>query len=152
MKSIESIVSNISPQVLTLNEINLRQNKKLNIKGFKCFNKNRVNGVMGGVATCVAESDDVTTLKVSEGKDDNEFLITRHSQFRNPINIINVYGDVESRNPKEVIDTKWDEILAEIVKIEARFEEILIIGDMNKHLSNLIDKENTKYGKSVYQS
>ena len=79
--------------------------------------------------------DEGHTIIVNEGKDRNEFIITRHSQFVKPINIINVYGDVESRTSVDVIDRKWEEIMQEISKIEARDEEVILIGDMNKHLS-----------------
>ena len=49
---------------------------------------------MGGVATCVKNSESHNVLKVTEGK---EYIITRHSEFITPINVINIYGNVESR-------------------------------------------------------
>ena len=49
---------------------------------------------MGGVATYVAKQDHKETLKINEGTEDNEYIVTRHSQFRKPINIINVYGEL----------------------------------------------------------
>ena len=75
---------------------------------------------MGGVATAVANDDCDDVLKVSEGKETNEYIITRHSQFQRPVNIINIYGDVESRTSVDEIDDKWNEIMEEIVRIEAR--------------------------------
>ena len=78
LKSIEAIVKNLNIQVLTLNEINLRKNKKLKVEGFKSFNRNRSEGHMGGVATCVVDEDNEHTLKVSEGNNDNEFIVTRN--------------------------------------------------------------------------
>ena len=144
IKSIENIVANLSPEVITINEKNLKKNKTLKIRGYSSFCRNRVNGHMGGIATCVMDNDVKSTLKVTEGNDGNEFLITRHSQFTHPINIINIYGDVESRTKNDVIDDKWDEVLQEIVKIEARGEQILLIGDMNKHLGSLINKNHEK--------
>ena len=147
-KSIESIVSNMKVQELTLNEINLRKNRKLIVRGFKSFNRNREEGHMGGVATCVAEVDSDQVLKVTEGKEGNEFIITRHNQFVKPINVINVYGDVESRTSVDVIDDKWSEILIEIDKIEARGEDYVCLGDMNKHVGNIIphNHEKTTHG------
>ena len=133
-----------TPNIITLNEINLRKNKKLDIEGYKCFNKNRVNGNMGGVATLVAEKDYEEALKMSEGLEGNEYIVTRHSQFKVPINIINISGDVESRTPVDVIDKKWEEILKEISKIEAREELLIVIGDLNKHVSMKNNKSDTK--------
>ena len=83
-------------------------------------------------------------LKVSEGKKNNEFIVTRHSQFKVPINIINIYGDIESRTPVDVIDNKWEEILKEISKIEAREELLILIGDLNKHVPMTNSKSDTK--------
>ena len=72
---------------------------------------------MGGVATYVANKDDPQVIKTSEGKEENEYLVTQHSQFVKPINIINIYGDVESRTAVETIDRKWEDILKEISEI-----------------------------------
>ena len=99
---------------------------------------------MGGVATLIKSEDAESSLKVMNGVDGNEFLITRHSQFKVPINIINIYGDVESRTSTEVIENKWNAILKEIIKIETREESILIIGDLNKHLGTKIKGNHSK--------
>ena len=72
---------------------------------------------MGGVATYVEESDTDNVLKVSEGKESNEYIVTRHSQFSTPINIINVYGSQECRVSKETIKNQWDEIMMEVKRI-----------------------------------
>ena len=84
---------------------------------------------MGGVCTAIVNEDAEQVLKVSEGTNGNEYLITRHSQFVKPLNIINVYGDIESRTPVETIDRKWDEIIEEVAKIEARDEGNIIINN-----------------------
>ena len=68
--------------------------------GFTCYNRNiqGVNG--GGIATCIKNKDVKDTLKVFEGKDDEEMIITRHGQFDIPINVINIYGSQECRHPE----------------------------------------------------
>ena len=144
IKSIETIADSLLPDVITLNEINLKKNKLLQLKGYKSFNRNRVNGNMGGISTSVSNADVESFLKVTDGDDDNEYIITRHSQFVKPINIINVYGDVESRTTKDVIDLKWDTIIQEVIKIEAREEHVLLIGDMNKHIGSFIKGNHDK--------
>ena len=78
-------------------------------------------------------------MKVAEGSAENEFIVTRHSQFDTPINIINVYGDQENRTSGDVIKEHWNEILEEIVKIEAKGEDLILTGDFNK-LSSGSDK------------
>ena len=46
---------------------------------------------MGGVATLVDERDKNSFVKVSEGENEDEFIITRHSNFLMPLNVINIF-------------------------------------------------------------
>ena len=78
-------------------------------------------------------------MKVFEGENDNEMLITRHSQFSTPINILNIYGEQENRTSKEIIQDKWSKVLNEVSKVEAKEELLVIFGDMNKHIGNLVE-------------
>ena len=52
------------------------------------------------------------------------------------MNIINIYGESESRTSKQESESKWQEVVDEIKKIEQRNESILIIGDLNKAVGN----------------
>ena len=52
-------------------------------------------------------------MKVRDGVDKDEFIITRHSQFRIPINIINVYGETESRDKNEAVEDRWHRMVTE---------------------------------------
>ena len=81
---------------------------------------------MGGIATCVKNAEAKDALKIIEGVD-NEYLVTRHSQFLVPINLINVYGEQERRCSVDELRNNWDKILAEVSRIEARNEHIMIL-------------------------
>ena len=85
VESVESIAKNVKVQVVTLNEINLRKNKKLNIDGFKAYNRNRSEGWSG-------KEDSEHTLNISKGIKCNEFTVKRYSQFLRSINVINVHS------------------------------------------------------------
>ena len=63
-------------------------------------------------------------------------MITRHSNFRKPLNIINIYGEQECRSTKGDIEDRWGRIVNEILKIEQKDEMILIVGDLNKHIGS----------------
>ena len=52
---------------------------------------------MGGVATLVNSCHKEDFMKIKEGVNDDEYLITRHSNFKTLLNLINVYGEQESR-------------------------------------------------------
>ena len=56
---------------------------------------------------------DTNLNDVSEGTEDNEYIVTRYSQFVTPVNIILVYGDQESRSKVEDVERKWGEIVEE---------------------------------------
>ena len=58
------------------------------------------------------------------------------------MNIINYYGKQESRQSVSAINEGWEEILHEIVKIESRGENLLLIGDLNRHIGNTLVPEN----------
>ena len=84
------------------------------------------------------------SVKVDEGRDENEFVITRHSQFEVPVNVLNMYGQQECRMKKEKIEEQWKEILEVISSIEQRKEHLLWIGDINRHLGSMIPGNDNK--------
>ena len=127
----KNILKSINANVATINETNLKGNRKMKIEGYTSYNRNRLNANMGGVATCVAVREASNVLKVAEGVNDDEYIITRHGQFRTPINIVNIYGETESRSTKNDIKERWDRILAELAKIETKGEVAIVIGDLN---------------------
>ena len=89
--------------------------------------------------------------KVTEGDTNDEFVITKHSQFKTPINIINWYGETESRSSKADIYDRWLRLLSEISKIEMKGEHLIFIGDMNKHIGDLVkhNHPDVSYGGSL---
>ena len=71
-------------------------------------------------------------MKYGEG--DDEFIITRSDQFCVPINVINLYGEQESRTSNDEVENRWNRIVNEVKVIERRGENTILIGDMNKHV------------------
>ena len=112
--------------------------------GYQCYSRKRKDKSQGRIANCVIKSDGNDCLKVSEGTDTSEYLITRHSQFLTPINIINVYGEQENRTPANEVEENWNKIANEIVKIESKGESFILIGDLNKHLPTFKEQHNGK--------
>ena len=114
--SFKSIYQSINPTVITINEVGFKKDKKLSLLGYNCYN------------VAIRNNEAGFALKTAEGKDDEEeFIITRHAQFIQPINILNIYGSQEGRNSKDNIEEKWDIILEKISGIERVNEEIIII-------------------------
>ena len=90
------------------------------------------------------ENDTKYTLKVKDGPLNDEYIITRHSQFSPPINIINVYGEQENRTHNTDIEERWNRILTELMKIEYTGESVILLGDLNKHVGKVIEGNNEK--------
>ena len=86
--SLVSIINQVQPNIVTLNETYLKKNKKPKIYGYFSYAHNRSNKSMGGVATCVVNKDANNALSMKYGDNADEFIITRHNQFCVPINII----------------------------------------------------------------
>ena len=91
---------------------------------------------MGGVATAVASSLKQNTVKVGEGENEDEYLVTRVDHIYPPINIINVYMGQESRMTTKEILENWMRLKKDIDLILKRNEGIILIGDFNVALEN----------------
>ena len=91
---------------------------------------------MGGVATAIKNEEKMFTIKVDEGMNKDEFILTRHSQFTPPINILNVYGEIESRSNTKEIEERWGRLMKIVSRIEACNTSLVLIGDMNKEIGN----------------
>ena len=118
-----------------LNETALKGKRKINIKNYFSFVKNREKH-MGGVATLVSNHLRSTTVKVGEEREGDEYIISRYDHVRPPINIVNINGDQErgdsEKGKKENILEGWNRLLEDIKAIEGRGESLLLIGDMNR--------------------
>ena len=73
-------------------------------------------------------------MKIKEGVNADEYLITRHSNFKTPLNLINVYGEQESRVSTTEVQDRWGTILEDIHRVERRNEAIILLGDLNKQV------------------
>ena len=91
---------------------------------------------MGGIATSIRKDESQFCLKVDEGENNDEYLITRHCQFLKPINIINCYGEQEGRSNNTEIEERFLKIWNHLKIIEERNEEAIFIGDLNKLVGN----------------
>ena len=55
---------------------------------------------------------------------------------------MNIYGETESRSSKNELEERWERIKAELEKVEMKGELIVVIGDLNKQVGDII-KGNT---------
>ena len=147
--SFESMIRGMTPRpnLVISCESHLQFNKQFELEGYQSFSRNRREKSMGGIATSIIDSDFRNCLKVTEGEGSNEFIVTRHTDFMVPINVINIYGEQENRTSSSIIKEHWGEVVEEIVKIESRGEFFILLGNTNKHVGDLIDGNHDKVTK-----
>merc|ERR1712059_163386 len=81
----------------------------------------------------MGEEESKFALKVMEGDGDDEMIMTRHSQFQIPVNVLNIYGEQENRSTTTEVKERWNRILK---VVEDKYEDIIVIGDLNKHVGS----------------
>ena len=155
--SVKNICEENSPDVYCGNETSIKGNRKINMNKYFCFTKNSSKH-MHGIVTMVASYLKPNTVKVAEGKEGDEYLITRYDHIHPPLNIINYYGEQEKgdeeKGKRERIMEGWRRLLEDIKDVEERKENLLIIGDMNRALGAGEwgiegNKPNISYGGSL---
>ena len=131
-ESIENIVNDRQTDVLLLNETALKGKRKVKMKDYFSFGKNRIKA-KGGVSTVVANYLKPYTVKVGEGKEeDDEYVIIRLDHVIPALNIINIYGSQESRTPNDDVLESWTRLEKDLDDIVGRGEAFLIMGDLNR--------------------
>ena len=114
-------------------ETGLTGNNQIIIKGYHPSLRNRKNNkTMGGVCTAVKNSLKPHTVKVQEGADKDEYLVTRIDNVKPAINIVNVYGGQESRMDNQEILESWGRLKKELDNIKDKDESCILIGDLNR--------------------
>ena len=70
------------------------------------------------------------------------------------MNVLNIYGQQECRIHKDTIEKHWNELLEVISQVEARQELLVIIGDANRAVGNVIPLNDTKvsYGGQMIRT
>ena len=134
-ESLREIAKDESPDIITINDTALKGKMKVKVPDFFSYSKNREKN-KGGVATVIAEHLKPNTVKVGEGKEGDEYIIIRFDVTNPAINVINIYGQQESKTENDEIEKSWLRLLEDIKDIEDRNEAVLIIGDMNKAVGN----------------
>ena len=134
--SIENIVKSKNADVLLLKETALKGKRNVKIKDFFfSFAKNREK-IKGGVETVIANYLKPHTVKVTEGKEGDVYIITRLGHVVPAVNIINIYGHQESRMTKDEITESWFRLCKDLEEIETKGETLLIIGDLNRAMGS----------------
>ena len=134
-ESVNEIIETEKPDIMTLNDTKLKGKLKVKVPNYFSYDKNREK-YKGGVSTIIANHLKHNTMKVTEGKEDDEYIVTRLDNTKPAINIINVYEQQESRNSDVELEKSWLRMMKDVKDIEERNEAVFIIGDMNRKVGN----------------
>ena len=144
-ESLNEIAKDEEPDIFTLNDTALKGKFKVNVPNYFSFVKNR-DKHKGGVATVIANHLKQNAMKVTEGKEEDEYIITRLDHTIPAINIVNIYGQQEAKTSNDDIEKSWLRLKEDIDEIKERDEALIMIGDMNRKIGN--DKYGVKNNKS----
>ena len=134
-ESLEDIVKKREADILLLNETALKGKRKVKIKDYFSFVKNREK-IKGGVATVVSNYLKPNTIKVTEGKEEDEYIITRFDHVVPALNLVTIYGQQESKTSNEDITASWQRLQKDLEDIEDRGEALLLLGDLNRAIGS----------------
>ena len=130
--SLQDIVDRELPDIVTLNETNMKNTRKINLKKYVSFCKNSEKN-SHGISTSFAGYLKDNSVKVSQDQGGvDEFIVTRLENVEPALNIINFYGAIEERESKEDILESWTQIKKELNIIKERGEAVILIGDLNR--------------------
>ena len=89
------------------------------------------------MATLIAKHLHINTVKAGEGREGDEYIITRlnHGHVRPALNIINIDGENESRAGATKILESWSRLKKDWDKIRDKGEMTILMGDMNRQIS-----------------
>ena len=124
-----------APDIMTMNDTALKGKMKVQIPNYFSFVKNREKN-KGGVATVIANYLKPNTMKVTEGREGDEYIVTRFDNTTPPINVVNIYGQQEAKTDNDEIEKSWLRLMEDVKDIENRNEAVLIIGDLNRAIGN----------------
>ena len=134
-ESFDDIVKDENPDIIVINDTALKGTRKVKIPKYFSYTKNSEEN-KGGVATVVANYLKPNTVKVAEGKEGDEYVITRFDNTVPAINLINIYGEQEGRSSVDEIEKRWLRLESDIEEIESCNEAVMIMGDMNRAIGN----------------
>ena len=69
---------------------------------------------------------------MTEGKEGDEYIITRFDHVVPALNLVNIYGQQESKTSNDDITASWLRLQKDMEDIEDRGEALLLLGDLNR--------------------
>ena len=129
--SLEKVLTTLKPSVVAINETQLSGNSKVSLRSYSTWSRNRSEQGGGGIATAVRDQFRDSAVGVGEGKEKDEYLVTRIECFSPALSIVNCYGE-QRRLVKEEVDSRWSRLRTELDSIRARGDFCLVAGDLNK--------------------
>ena len=91
---------------------------------------------MGGVSISTKKNEAEHVIKVKEWENEDEFILVRNEKYKPAINVLSIYGEQKNRTSRTVIMEKWGRILEIIYGVLSKGENLVVLGDLNKHVGS----------------
>ena len=137
----------VKPTVICLTETHMGQEETIEITGYKVFTNNRNRGG-GGVLIGVKEELGSVTVEVKSEKATHESIWIKIDNGRVRIRMGVVYMPQESKCKVEEIEEIYKSVKEEVRKAEAGRERVMLVGDFNCKIGNLIPGNTNEVAKA----
>ena len=147
LSSLKECIENYKPHLFCLTETKLDTDVKVEIEGYQLYHKNKKKGE-GGIIIGVSEVIQHLTVEIERQDEDFESLWILLSNEVTKIRIGCIYAPQESRTSKKVYETMYRHIKNHFLEAKKKDEKILVTGDFNCKIGNIIKDNKEEVTKS----
>ena len=146
--AIRAILDANEYKFVMMTETHLYEGKKPNHPNYTFVGRSRkkINS-KGGIAIGYPKEIADQVIKVREGTGNNEFILLKYTGVSPPLIVGVVYGNQENTTPDDTIRENLAELFAAINEYKTQGCKILIGGDFNVHVGEVIERNEPKVSK-----
>ena len=145
LDSIQDIVAEEDPDIVGITETMLNENENIEIENYEVYRNDR-NEEGGGVLIAVKDTYKNVTVEVQrENKEEESIWVAIGTNTVTRVGV--VYAPQETRTQKVKLKEMYKRIEKEVQKARENEQQIIVMGDMNCKVGDMIDGNNNEVTK-----
>ena len=145
--SFQTKIEELLPSIICITETHLTESEKLEIEGYEVFRNDREENKGGGLLIAVKNEIKNICTVVEKRNDVGQTMWIVIDNTKIKIRIGVVYAPQESRTRKEKLKIMYEGIQEQILKAEERKQRLMIVGDLNCKIGDVINGNRTDITK-----
>ena len=147
LDSLNNIIDELEPTLFCITETHLIEKEELEIDGYELYRNDRDQDG-GGVLIGIQEQlkNIVTVVEKQHAVEENLWLVINNNQVAIRVGVI--YAPQESRTAKEAYEEMYENIERQIEIAKQEKQKLLIMGDFNCKVGDVIKGNNAEVSKS----